>query len=55
MTDDEAGEIVEGELLQIVRDGSDRGRDRYKWTVEHIFSALCIIFGPDQFKVGTDL
>ncbi len=29
-------------LLEIVRDGSERCGDKLKWTVEHIFSALCM-------------
>jgi hypothetical protein len=47
--------LTPAELLQIVRDGSDRCGCKYKWTVEHIFSTLCIIFGAGQLKVGTDL
>jgi hypothetical protein len=42
-------------LLQIVRDGGDRTNCKYKWNLEHILSALCIIFGAGQFKEGTDL
>ena len=47
--------LTPAELLQIVRDGCERTGVKYKWTVEHIFSALCIIFGAGQFKAGTDL
>jgi hypothetical protein len=38
------------DLLQIVRDGSQRTNCNYRWTVEHIFSAFCILFGAGQFK-----
>jgi hypothetical protein len=43
------------DLLQIVRDGSQRTSCTYKWTVEHIFSAFCILFGAGQFNEGTDI
>ena len=42
-------------LLEIVRDGGARCGDRYKWNIDHIYSALCILFGAGQFKEGTDL
>ena len=42
-------------LLQIVREGSRRTNCHYKWSLEHIFSTLCILFGAEQFKEGTDL
>ena len=42
-------------LLEIVRDGGERCGDRTKWNIDHIFSALCILFGAGQFKEGTDL
>jgi hypothetical protein len=32
-------------MLEIVRAGCERGSCTLKWTVEHIFSALCILFG----------
>ncbi len=41
-------------LLEIVRDGSARSGDRLKWNVDHIYSALCILFRAGQFKEGTD-
>jgi hypothetical protein len=37
-------------MLQIVRDGSRRAKQHDKWTVEDIFSCLCIIFDAEQFK-----
>ena len=42
-------------LLEIMRDGSARYGDKQKWNVDHIFSALCVLFGGGQFKEGTDL
>ncbi len=33
----------------------ERCGDKIKWNVEHIFSALCILFGAGQFKEGTNL
>jgi hypothetical protein len=34
-------------LLEIVREGSAN--------IDHIYSALCLLFGAGQFKEGTDL
>ena len=42
-------------LLQIVREGSQRSNCKLKWSIEHIFSTFCILFGAGQFKEGTDL
>jgi hypothetical protein len=43
------------DLLALVREGSDKVKDRLDWKLEHIVAALSILFGGAQFKEGTDL
>jgi hypothetical protein len=42
-------------LLSIVREGAQKANCKLNWNLDHIFAALCIIFGGAQFKEMTDL
>ncbi len=47
--------LSKDKLLEIVRDGAAAAKDKRKWEIEHIETALCVIFGGAQYKAGTNL